>query len=424
MASTLPAAGAPRYGADPGTGIQGEPCAARGAPVPRCRHAQRPPAPARTRPARAGERLGAAGHVGVRAGRLDLQPPQRPPRAVLLARRRVRPPPARAHPEGVLLMTNGVACAVLFWGRQLAYGGDPDATGIRWAAWLGVWPIAINIALGTLAVLCFPDGRLASPRWRPVAAGVVALAVVCSTLSMLWPVEYASTEVTLAAPVRRRRRRHAATALWTVLAHPAYTVFQLLWPVAIWARWRSASGWVRRQLAWLLLAAAGAALVLVVGLVGWGTPTPGLIAVTMVPVAAGLAVVHGQHAAAYAALTWMSRRGPAAGRPADRPRAGDVGGARGAGGALARLGRVPAAGRRLAADARRPGTPRRAAAGLPADRPRRRPRRRPDGRPGRPHCSRVPDPRRPRGAGVRWSCSTSRWASWSSRSDSPGTSRA
>ena len=216
----------------------------------------------------------------------------------------------RAHPEGVLLLTNGVACAVVFWGRQLAYGGDPDAPGIRWAAWLGVWPIAINIALGTLAVLCFPDGRLASPRWRPVAAGVVALAVVCSTLSMLWPVEYPSTDVTLPHPFAGATPA-AATALWTALAHPAYVVFQLLWPIAIWARWRGASGWVRRQLAWLLLAAAVAALVLVVGLLGWRTPTPGLIAVTMVPVAAGLAVVHGQHAAAYAALTWMSRRGPA-----------------------------------------------------------------------------------------------------------------
>lgn len=226
-----------------------------------------------------------------------------------------------AHPEGVLLLANGVACAVLFWGRQLAYGGDPGSTAVRWAAWLGVWPIAVSIALATLAVLCFPDGRLASPRWRPVALAVVALAVVCSGLSLLWPVEYASTDVTVPHPFSGEPPA-AAAATWQLLAHPAYTLLQLHWPVAIWSRWRGASGWVRRQLAWLLLAAAGAALVLVVGLLGWRTPTPGLIAVTMVPVAAGLAVVHGRHAAAYSALTWMSRRSQTAGDlPTDLARA-------------------------------------------------------------------------------------------------------
>ena len=37
---------------------------------------------------------------------------------------------------------------------------------------------------------------------------------------------------------------------------------------------------------------------------------PGLIAVTLLPVTAGWAIVHGQHVAAYSALTWLSRTGP------------------------------------------------------------------------------------------------------------------
>lgn len=216
-----------------------------------------------------------------------------------------------AHPEGVLLLVNGAVCAVLFWGRQLAHGADPDAPGARWAAWLGVWPIATSIALVTLAVLCFPDGRLASRAWRRAAAVVVGVGLTCSAVSLLWPVEYAAAGVTLPHPFASSTPSAVSTA-WTALAHPAYAVLQLLWPVAVWVRWRTASGWVRRQLAWLLLAAAGAALVLVVGLVGWRTPVPGLTAATAVPLAAGLAVVHGRHAAAYAALTWMSRRAPAA----------------------------------------------------------------------------------------------------------------
>ena len=46
---------------------------------------------------------------------------------------------------------------------------------------------------------------------------------------------------------------------------------------------------------------------LIVGLATWGTPRPGLLAATLVPVMAGWAIVHGQHSAAYSALSWLSR---------------------------------------------------------------------------------------------------------------------
>ncbi|MCF6378039.1 LuxR C-terminal-related transcriptional regulator [Nocardioides KLBMP 9356] len=212
----------------------------------------------------------------------------------------------RAHRLGALFLGVGAVQAVLFWGRQVGHAG-----GDEWAAWLGVWPVALSIGLVTVSVVAFPDGRLPSPRWRPVVVVVVVVTAVCALLSLLWPVEYASTGVEVPHPFAGDPPA-AVDAAWTVLAHPAYLVCQLLWPVALWARWRGTTGFVRRQLAWLLRGAVAAALVLVVGLVGWRSPTPGLIAATLVPVVAGLAVVHGQHAAAYAALTWMSRRSPAA----------------------------------------------------------------------------------------------------------------
>lgn len=217
----------------------------------------------------------------------------------------------QSHPEGALLLGTGAVHAVMFWGRQVGHAGDADSAGVQLAAWLGVWPIATSIALVTLAVVCFPDGRLPSARWRPVVVVVVLLAAVCSGLSLLWPVEYAAAGLRAPHPFAADAPGAVASS-WSAIAHPAYAAFQVLWPVALWARWRGATGWVRRQLSWLLLAAAVAALVLAIGLVGWRTPTPGLLAATLVPVVAGLAVVHGQHAAAYAALTWMSRRGPAA----------------------------------------------------------------------------------------------------------------
>jgi DNA-binding CsgD family transcriptional regulator len=86
--------------------------------------------------------------------------------------------------------------------------------------------------------------------------------------------------------------------------------------VAVAARWRASGGHVRRQLAWLVQAATVSITALLVGLVFWRTPTPGVLSATLMPIAAGLAIVHGQQAAAYAALSWLSR---SSNRPHDLP---------------------------------------------------------------------------------------------------------
>lgn len=46
-----------------------------------------------------------------------------------------------------------------------------------------------------------------------------------------------------------------------------------------------------RQLRWFVLAVAATAAVVAVGLIGWGTPEPGLLAVPLVPVSAGVAIL-------------------------------------------------------------------------------------------------------------------------------------
>jgi DNA-binding CsgD family transcriptional regulator len=83
--------------------------------------------------------------------------------------------------------------------------------------------------------------------------------------------------------------------------------------VAVVARWRSSDGHVRRQLAWLGFAAACSVAALIVGLVGWGTARPGILSATLMPLAAGWAIVNGRHLAAYSALTWLSRSEPESG---------------------------------------------------------------------------------------------------------------
>ena len=102
------------------------------------------------------------------------------------------------HREGLLFLAAGVVEAVMFYGRQVGHAPTSDAS--RWWGWLGVWPLAIALALTTFAVICFPDGRLPSRRWRPVAVVVVVLALGCAAVSAIWPVEYASAGVVTPHP--------------------------------------------------------------------------------------------------------------------------------------------------------------------------------------------------------------------------------
>jgi hypothetical protein len=210
------------------------------------------------------------------------------------------------HREGMLFLTTGVVEAVMFFGRQT--GHAPMAEGSRWLSWLGVWPVAIGLALTTLSVICFPDGRLPSVRWRWVAAAVVALAIACSALSAVWPVDYAAAGITTPDPVSRVAPS-AVRTIWSAVAHPAYIAFQALWILAVIARWRTSGGHVRRQLTWVVGAAAISVAALAIGLAIWDTPRAGLLSAPLVPVAAGWAIVYGQHQAAYSALSWLSRTG-------------------------------------------------------------------------------------------------------------------
>ncbi|MCU1391907.1 MAG: LuxR family transcriptional regulator [Ilumatobacteraceae bacterium] len=217
------------------------------------------------------------------------------------------------HREGALFLATGLVESLMFLGRQI--GHSSSAAAARWWGWLGVWPLVVSLALTTFSVMCFPDGRLPSSRWRPVATAIVVVTFVCAALSAGWPVEYGSAGVNAAHPINAIAPSLVKT-IWSALAHPAYIGFQVLWVAAIVARWRRSVGPVRRQLTWLMSASGLSLALLVTGLVVLGTPRWGVLSVALVPVAAGWAIVHGQQVAAYSALTWLSRSTP---RSADLP---------------------------------------------------------------------------------------------------------
>lgn len=193
------------------------------------------------------------------------------------------------HREALLFAAIGILQGVLFLGRQVAHTSSGSAG--SWWGWLGVWPLALILGVLTWSLLCFPEGRFLSSRWRWWALVVLAVAVLLSLLSALWPVEYAAAGIHTPPPLSFAGS-DAARSLWGAVAHPAYTLFQVTWLVGVLARWRQANGILRSQLA-LLAAALGVATVgLLAGLIVTGSPRAGLLLTPLLPVAAGWSMVH------------------------------------------------------------------------------------------------------------------------------------
>jgi hypothetical protein len=90
------------------------------------------------------------------------------------------------NPIGWIMIAIGVLFAIHILARDYATYAlldDPSSVIGEVMAWLSSWVAIPGLALGTFFVLLFPDGRLLSPGWRPVAwttAVVTALITVGS----------------------------------------------------------------------------------------------------------------------------------------------------------------------------------------------------------------------------------------------------
>ncbi|GAA2697743.1 sensor histidine kinase [Actinoplanes palleronii] len=154
------------------------------------------------------------------------------------------------------------------------------------AAWLSQWLWWPPIGLIFLALLVFPDGRLPSRRWRPLAAGLAAATVVASVALALAAAAHPYTlltEVTVVTPRARLLLRIAAAAI--VLA--AAGLFAVLGSLVV--RWRRAAGETRSQLACLV--AAGAMLVVGLALSVLNLPGSSVVITLALPLAMTVAVL-------------------------------------------------------------------------------------------------------------------------------------
>lgn len=200
---------------------------------------------------------------------------------------RMRP----GHRVGWLFVAAGMLHAVVFFGRQ--YGAhDAPLPGATWVGWVGVWPLSLAIAVAGWALMAFPSGRLLSRRWGVAVGGMLAVAGVLALSSALWPVDYERTEVVAPHPLDLGGADVAAS-FWG-FAQSSYFAFQVLWTAAIVVRIKRARGLEARQMRWLVYAVVIALVLVAGGLLVVGSPAPGLLALPLVLVAAGVAILKHQ----------------------------------------------------------------------------------------------------------------------------------
>ena len=202
------------------------------------------------------------------------------------------------NPIGWLFLAAGVADATSASGIQvLAFvgerGWDWDRTLIDVVGSLFTlaWPVAVGACL-PMALLLFPDGRPASPRWRWLiwVAAVVGLLFV---LSFAGPGAMTAGHLVV-TPYLTVPSYHRLAPLWAV-GDIGWSVIIGLALASLVIRYRRGDDAIRRQLLWLLLACLA-----VFGYAGvwWGVlgtgPILGLLVIPLIPAAITIAILRYQ----------------------------------------------------------------------------------------------------------------------------------
>lgn len=179
-------------------------------------------------------------------------------------------------------------------GRLMLAAGGAASMGVLSASWtnllfldwLSQWSWWPAYGLIVLALLVFPDGRLPSPRWRPVAwlviAGTVVASVAFAVAALDDPRNLMNTDDAGVAATGRAQLL-VQIGLLTIAAVMGALVAVL---VSLLLRWRRAGGETRAQLACLV--AAG--ILLVIGLVLHVLGLTGAWAIMVVALPAGMAI--------------------------------------------------------------------------------------------------------------------------------------
>jgi len=207
------------------------------------------------------------------------------------------------NPLGWLFAVVGLLAAIQVFAQ--GYGihgimGQPGSLpGARWAAWVYGWLwLPLNLIAGFFILLLFPDGRLPSPGWRPVAWFGVAATTVFTFLLAFGPgpvAGFPGVENPVATDLLPGHDSWQARVFYTSTA----TVMFASAALSLVLRFRRSSGATRQQLKWIAYAGAVFALLVVPtgATVDSDAPLAKLLqallilAIAGIPVAAGVAIL-------------------------------------------------------------------------------------------------------------------------------------
>lgn len=154
-------------------------------------------------------------------------------------------------------------------------------------SWLSRWLWWPPLGLIFLALLMFPDGRLPSRGWRPLAIVIVVATAVATVALAVATVYRPRTFLEVAGEHQPFPMQMFLKAAMVSIVVTSTAAFGVLY--SLWTRWRRASGETGQQLACLL--PAGALLLLTLVLETLGLSGAWLVAAVVVPVAMAVAVL-------------------------------------------------------------------------------------------------------------------------------------
>ena len=197
------------------------------------------------------------------------------------------------NPIGWLFLMFGVVAAFASFGdRYASYAlveHPGSLPGGNWVAWLssGIWHPAFGFFV--FAFLLFPDGRLPSARWRPVAWIAAANYLMGGVLGLLWGPLFGEFFPYADFPFRLPGYP---------IVDVAFSVFLVcnfgllaLSAVSLVLRLRRAAGVKRQQLKWFVYAVSLFALVAPSSVVAFGDGRLIVVLLPLVPAAAGIAIL-------------------------------------------------------------------------------------------------------------------------------------
>jgi hypothetical protein len=197
------------------------------------------------------------------------------------------------NPIGWLFAASGLVWSLTIpvdpWVNQLILDHRPLPLAAQLGALVGEFNWAPAVALGiTLPALLVPDGRLRSPRWRPVAAAAVVGPVLGLVGGSLIPGQLQETVIPIANPFGLAGVGGTAAAVVGYTGLVLWLASMLAALVSLVLRFRASRGTERQQLRWVAAGAAGAVVGLLVGMAGVVVT---YFAVLCVPVGVAVAVL-------------------------------------------------------------------------------------------------------------------------------------